>query len=479
MFFGREEELDSLLHHWGKVNPSSLITCRGRRRVGKSRLIAEFANRSKARFIKLEGVPPAKGVNNATQLRAIAEQLSKMSGEDVKIPENWFDAFHLINDAINPAVRTVLLLDEISWMGKYDPTFSGYLKTAWDNLFHKNENLIVVLCGSVSAWISDEILKSTGFVGRISSDMVIRELPPDVCLKFWGRRASRVFSRDVLDILSITGGIPRYLEEIDPRQSVEENVRRLCFSPDGLLFKDFEQIFSDVFGASADDKRKILEALDVSPATSSELATRLGISRNGHLSRHLAELSLAGFVEATGDVDIRNGDATKRIVYRIRDNYVRFYLRVIRPNKVLIERGAFRFAGLDRLPGWNAILGLQFENLVVNNLTLLIPALKLGGSLVKFAAPYRKVERGHPGEGCQIDLLIGTERALYTIEVKRKHEIGAEIEHEMDRKIAHLPKRRNQSIRTVLVFDGTLSAQLESDNYFAHLLPADQLLLGR
>ena len=111
MFFGREEELDSLLHHWGKVNPSSLITCRGRRRVGKSRLIAEFANRSKARFIKLEGVPPAKGVNNATQLRAIAEQLSKMSGEDVKIPENWFDAFHLINDAINPAVRTVLLLD--------------------------------------------------------------------------------------------------------------------------------------------------------------------------------------------------------------------------------------------------------------------------------------------------------------------------------------------------------------------------------
>ena len=67
----------------------------------------------------------------------------------------------------------------------------------------------------------------------------------------------------------------------------------------------------------------------------------------------------------------------------------------------------------------------------------------------------------------------------YTIEVKRKHEIGAEIEHEMDRKIANLPKRRNQSIRTVLVFDGTLSAQLESDNYFDHLLPADQLLLGR
>ena len=110
---------------------------------------------------------------------------------------------------------------------------------------------------------------------------------------------------------------------------------------------------------------------------------------------------------------------------------------------------------------------------------LLIPALKLGGTLVKFAAPYRKVERGHPGEGCQIDLLIGTERALYTIAVKRKHEIGAEIEHEMDRKIANLPKRRNQSIRTVLVFDGTLSAQLESDNYFDHLLPADQLLLGR
>ena len=95
MFLGREEELDSLLHHWGKVNPSSLITCRGRRRVGKSRLIAEFANRSKARFIKLEGVPPAKGVNNATQLRAIAEQLSKLSGEDVKAPGVLRYRFHV------------------------------------------------------------------------------------------------------------------------------------------------------------------------------------------------------------------------------------------------------------------------------------------------------------------------------------------------------------------------------------------------
>lgn len=479
MFYGREEELDSLMHHWHKFNPSSLITCRGRRRVGKSRLIEEFARRSRARFLRLEGIPPGKGVNNQTQLDAVADQIADYTSSPRVSLDNWLSAFALINRAIDPRVKTVLLLDEISWMGKYDATFSGYLKTAWDTLFHKNEKLIVVLCGSVSAWINDEILHSTGFVGRVSSDMVIRELPPVDCLKFWGKRAAKVSTREVLDLLSVTGGVPRYLEEIDPAVSVEENLKRMCFSPDGFLFKDFERIFTDVFGNGADEKRRLLEAMDHGPCTAAELSERLAIPRNGHLSRSLEELVLAGFVDASKDVDLKNGGRTKRIVYRIRDNYVRFFLRTIRPNAALIESGAFRFTGLDRLPGWNSILGLQFENLVVNNLRPLVEALRIGGTLVNFAEPFRHVVKGDPGKGFQIDLVIGTNRALYTVEVKRRKELGKDVEVEMDRKISCLPRRRDVSIRTVLVYDGELTAQLEADNYFDYLLPADELLLGR
>ena len=75
MFVGREEQLEQLKTLWRKP-VASLVTCRGRRRIGKSTLIEEFARRSHVRFIKIEGVEPRPGVNNETQLKAFARQLA-------------------------------------------------------------------------------------------------------------------------------------------------------------------------------------------------------------------------------------------------------------------------------------------------------------------------------------------------------------------------------------------------------------------
>ena len=66
-------------------------------------------------------------------------------------------------------------------MGKYDPAFPGELKYAWDNRFSKHERKVFVLCGSVSAWIAKNILRSKGFVGRISLNLVLKELPIRDC----------------------------------------------------------------------------------------------------------------------------------------------------------------------------------------------------------------------------------------------------------------------------------------------------------
>ena len=75
MFIGREEQLRQLRDLWRK-DVASLVTCRGRRRIGKSTLIAEFVSRSHVRFLKLEGLPPRKGVTNETQLEMFATTLS-------------------------------------------------------------------------------------------------------------------------------------------------------------------------------------------------------------------------------------------------------------------------------------------------------------------------------------------------------------------------------------------------------------------
>ena len=128
---------------------SSLVTCRGRRRVGKSTLVEEFARRSGARFIKIEGLRPGKKTTAADELRAFARQLARQTEAAKEPQEDWYSAFGALADQIRDKERTVVLLDEVSWLAHGDETFADYLKIAWDNSLKKHDRLILVVCGNV------------------------------------------------------------------------------------------------------------------------------------------------------------------------------------------------------------------------------------------------------------------------------------------------------------------------------------------
>ena len=476
MFIGREDDIQGLMDLWRK-STASLVTCRGRRRIGKSTLIEEFAARSKVRFIEIAGEAPRPDMTNADQLASFGRQLAAQSGQPRdKPPQDWFEAFQRLDKALDSR-KTVVFLDEISWMGQYDEGFPGELKTAWDTKLKKHPKLILILCGSVSAWIEANILNNTGFAGRASQNLVIGELPLDRCREFWGKAADRIAPREILDVLSVTGGVPRYLEEINPSLSANENIRRLCFRPKAILKDDFSKIFNSVFGENAIYKNKVLSALADAPLTLSEIADTLKVERGGIISSHLAQLETAGLIAEDAGINPATGKPAKCVRYRISDNYTRFYLRYIRPNETMIDKDAFRFSTLDALPGWNAILGLQFENLILNNIPLLLRKFGLDRVLLKSAAPWRQLPTARK-KGCQIDLLLQSERSVYVVEIKRKSTIDADIEDEMARKIKALALPRDISVRTALVYDGNLSPSVEARGYFDALIPASDLLLG-
>ena len=92
MFFGRQDQLNELSLLWTK-RVSSLVTCRGRRRIGKSSLIKHFAELSHARFIKIEGLKPRKEYGNTDELRTFAAQLASQTGCERTPPEDWLSAF--------------------------------------------------------------------------------------------------------------------------------------------------------------------------------------------------------------------------------------------------------------------------------------------------------------------------------------------------------------------------------------------------
>ena len=161
--------------------------------------------------------------------------------------------------------------------------------------------------------------------------------------------------------------------------------------------------------------------------------------------------------------------------YRLKDNYTRFYLRCVEPRKNEISVGGYRFASVEQLPGWDAIMGLAFENLIVNNWAELLPRIGVGNAIVESAAPYRRFA-SNIRKGVQIDLLIQTPRTAYAVEIKRKSRIGQETEEEMEEKIKRLKVRKGMSVRPVLVYDGTLDPQISGRGYFAATIDAATLL---
>ncbi|MBP5672007.1 MAG: AAA family ATPase [Victivallales bacterium] len=475
MFVGREKELASLALLLEK-GTSSIVACRGRRRIGKSTLIKEFARRNDLKLINIDGLPLHRKQTNRDQLINFALKLAKCTGHEAGVPQNWFQAFGMLSDAIDDSARTLVLLDEISWMGHYDDDFAGYLKSAWDDELKEHDNVILVICGSVSSWIRKNILDNAGFGGRFSRDIVLGELTPAECTKFWGERATRLAVREIIDVLSVTGGVPRYLEDVNPALSADENIKRLFFHHDGPLFKDFKAMFSEIFGDGAVQKGQILRCLSEKAMTLSEIAEELDVERGGALSESLKDLCEAGFLAADNGCNPETGRLSKEIRYRIRDNYTRFYLKYVEPEEANIRNGQYEFISLSMLPGWESVMGLAFENLVVNHAMTLMEAFHLGGIPILSVAPYKRRARKDGTGGVQIDLLVQARKAVCIVEVKRQKQIGEEVEREVAEKVSRLKIQKGISIRTALVYDGELADVVRGNSYFDAIVSSRELL---
>ena len=471
-FYGRDELLIDLDSLWGKNSPS-LVTCRGRRRIGKSTLIARFAELSNARFIKIEGERPDEDMSNVDELATFAEQLSLYVDKDIPVAKNWLQAFKTLDDVLDDR-RTVVLLDEVSWLAYFDKRFAATLKIAWDNMFKNHRQLVFVVCGSVSTWIKEKIVDSRSYYGRRSLDIVVPELTLKDCARFWSGRSDRVSVRDILDVLSITGGVPRYLEEVNPSQSVDDNIRRMAFRPDSILRRDFDEMFKDVITKRPRMVATVLEALIEGPMTMSEISGAISVGVGGNVSAALNQLVEAGLVARDIGMNPETGDEIRERRYRLSDNYVRFYLKCIRPAAKTIDAGTFRYSRLGRFEEWNAVKGFAFENLIVNHYGELLPYLHLGESHVYSAAPYRK--NGPKGKGLQIDLLIQTRRSQCVVEIKRKNTIGRGIVDEVAEKVRRLKHAPDSSVRAALVYDGDLAETVPADGYFDAIIPFRRLI---
>src|SRR3990167_1148323 len=208
-FIGREKELNRLGEFKSK-HTASFILIKGRRRIGKSRLIQEFGQ-SFTHVYFFAGLPPDEHITAQHQLEEFSRQIAREFKTAQAQYKDWGDDFGAVSERVQKG-KTLLVFDEISWMGSKDETFLGKIKNLWDLQLKNNHQLIFIICGSASAWIEKNILNNTGFVGRISYTLTLEELPLNYCSEFW---PANISAYEKLKVLAITGGIPKYLEEIN------------------------------------------------------------------------------------------------------------------------------------------------------------------------------------------------------------------------------------------------------------------------
>lgn len=463
-FFGRQGELEKL-QRLLKKNTASLAVIKGRRRVGKSRLAEEFG-KALNKVYTFIGLPPEEKVTSQMQRENFTSQLFRY----FKIPgmqklTDWSDILWHLAEKTKKG-RVLIILDEINWMGSKDPTFLGKLKTVWDQYFRMNPQLIMILSGSMSAWIEENILNSTAFVGRVSLDLTLQELPLCQCSHFWRKNEDFISSYEKFKVLSVTGGIPRYLEEIDPTVSSDENIRRLCFEKEGLLFDEFEKIFTDLFKKKGESYRQILERLAIGKADIDQISQSLHMKKGGTITDYLHDLKVTGFISQDSTWNLKSGTVSKLSYYRLKDNYTRFYLKYIKPNKEKIAKGV-----MAKPPSWDSIMGLQFENLVLSNTKTLWQKLLVRPDDIVFENPFFQRKTAIQ-QGCQIDYLIHTKyNILYVCEIKFSRDfIKTDVIEEMKIKISRLKTPKYFSIMPVLIHVNGVVDQVIESEFFSYII---------
>lgn len=466
IFIGRKSEIERLEALY-KKQKSSLVVIKGRRRIGKSRLVLEFAKtKDNQTFWSFAGLAPQEGISQQEQRDNFARSLSLM----LKVPpmtfQDWSDAFEHLSLHIKPG--DIILFDEISWMGSKDPTFIPKLKAWWDK---QTMHMLLVVCGSVSTWIEENILKSTAFFGRVNLMLNLEPLSIPESAEFLIKSGMKISYYDMYKLLSIVGGVPWYLEQFNPEITADENIKQLAFEKTGLLVNEFDRIFHDLFSGKGSTYKKILESLGDGAKTLSEIRESIKFAHSGTLSQMMDHLIVAGFVSKQSLWSFKTAQPLKQSLYRISDPYMRFYLKMIAPNLSAILDGEFDQMPISAMPGFDAHMGLQLEVLLLQNRSLLSQKLGISPVDIVRSGPYRQTKTTTQ-QGCQIDYLIQTKtNSLFICEFKfKRREISSDIINERHEKISRLKIPRGFARVPVLFHLSGVASSVATSSYFYRIV---------
>jgi AAA+ ATPase superfamily predicted ATPase len=398
MFIGRTEQLVRLEKFLRRVReadddrPGRALLLRGRRRVGKSRLVEEFVERSDVPhvYFAATGRPPVQ------ELALFAQEVaaSSLPGADLfqgNQPESWDAALRLLAAAL-PNGPSIVVLDEIPYLIASDPHFEGTLQRAFDRELSRRRVLLVGIGSDLS------MMEALGEYGRPfhqrASEMVIPPFTPAEVGDMLDLDPA-----DAVDATVVTGGLPLICGEWPVGVSLSDYLDEAIHDPTSALIVSGERSLAAEFPAEV-QARRVLSVVGAGERTFSAIGRQLDGVREAALDRSLKLLRSKRVVAVDRPLSTRTGHETR---YRVADPYLRFWLRFIGPHLEEIERGRADRV-LARLRGsWTGWRGRAVEPVVRDAIGRLDPSDLGVGEHAAWTVGSYWTRRNDP----EIDLVIG------------------------------------------------------------------------
>jgi AAA+ ATPase superfamily predicted ATPase len=373
-FVDRDRELASLERFW-RSDSAQFIPMTGRRRVGKTSLAEHFAQGKRVAYFRCRLVPTAE------QLPGLGRVLADLTNERVlraEPPTTWSGVFALV-DRLAQAERLLLILDELPYWASEDSSLPSTVQNWWD-AEGRHLNLMLIICGSAVQMMEHLLTGPAPLAGCVTGRIPVRPLD-------FHAAAQLLPFPDPVDTLTaygILGGVPLYLKMFDPSLSIEDNVATALADPTARLYVEPDAVFAaDHASYGRAQAMAVLRAMADGNREYSKIQERSGIPA-GSFQRVIEPLvGDLGLVERVLPVTEVKPSRSYRTQYVITDNFFRFWFRFIEPNRGPIEFGSGRRITTGLMPQLSDFMGLPFEAMCRDWVSLALGAGALQTPVVK------------------------------------------------------------------------------------------------
>lgn len=327
-FIDREQEMETLVEEYNREG-SSLVIMYGRRRVGKTTLISEFIKGKNALFFL------ASQESEVQNRNLFKEKAAEFIDSDLlrnATVSDWDTIFKAIIET-KFETKPIIVIDEFQYIGKSNSAFPSIMQRIWDGLL-KDKSVMLILCGSLITMMKEQTLEySSPLYGRRTAQIKLKQIPFSYYEKFFPNKESK----ELIEMYAVTGGVPKYIESLREEKGIYSAIKKYVLNPSSYLYDEphflLQQEVTEIGSYFS-----LIKTIAAGNSKLSAIATALELPQT-RLTKYLKTLIDLDILEREVPITEENPDKSKKGLYRIKDNFIKFWFAFIYPNLSFLESG--------------------------------------------------------------------------------------------------------------------------------------------